>query len=66
MIKLNIKFGRRSIYLRELWSRFDHAPTAVDHQDLESSDAISPIPSTAEIPDVGYIPHVPHRQRTVY
>jgi hypothetical protein len=33
---------------------------------LESSDAIPPIPLTAEIPNVGYIPHVPHRQRTVY
>jgi hypothetical protein len=33
---------------------------------LESSDLVPPIPSAAEIPNVGYIPHVPHRQRTVY
>jgi hypothetical protein len=28
---------------------------------LESSDLVPPIPSAAEIPNVGYIPHVPHR-----
>jgi hypothetical protein len=33
---------------------------------LESSDLIPPIPSTSEISNVGYIPHVPHRQRNVY
>jgi hypothetical protein len=33
---------------------------------LESSDLVPRIPSVAEIPDVGYIPHVYHRQRTVY
>jgi hypothetical protein len=33
MIKLNIKFGRRSISLRELRSHFDHAPEVDDHQD---------------------------------
>jgi hypothetical protein len=33
---------------------------------LEPSDMVPPIPSAAEIPDVGYIPHVPHRQRTIY
>jgi tRNA A37 N6-isopentenylltransferase MiaA len=32
---------------------------------LESSDLVPPIPSAAEIPDVGYIPHVPHKQRTI-
>jgi hypothetical protein len=35
MIKLNIKFGRRFIFLRELWSNFDHAPEADDHQGLD-------------------------------
>jgi hypothetical protein len=34
VIKLNIKFGRRSISLRELRSHFDHAPEADDHQGL--------------------------------
>jgi hypothetical protein len=34
VIKLNIKFGRRSISLRELRSHFDHAPEADDHQSL--------------------------------
>jgi hypothetical protein len=33
---------------------------------LESSDAIPHVSSAAEIPDMGYIPHVPHKQRTVY
>jgi hypothetical protein len=35
MIKLNIKFGRRSISLRELQSHFDHALEADDHQGLD-------------------------------
>jgi hypothetical protein len=35
MIKLNIKFGRRSISLRELRFHFDHAPEADDHQGLD-------------------------------
>jgi hypothetical protein len=35
MIKLNIKFGRRFISLRELRSHFDHAPDADDHQGLD-------------------------------
>jgi hypothetical protein len=35
MIKLNIKFGRRSISLRELRSHFDHVPEADDHQGLD-------------------------------
>jgi hypothetical protein len=35
MIKLNIKFDRRSISLRELRSHFDHAPEADDHQSLD-------------------------------
>jgi hypothetical protein len=35
MIKLDIKFDRRSISLRKLWSRFDHAPEADDHQGLD-------------------------------
>jgi hypothetical protein len=35
MIKLNIKFGSRSISLRELRSHFDHAPEADDHQGLD-------------------------------
>jgi hypothetical protein len=35
MIKLNIKFGRRYIFLRELRSHFDHAPAADDHQGLD-------------------------------
>ena len=34
MIKLNIKFCRRSISLRELRSHFDHAPEADDQQGL--------------------------------
>jgi hypothetical protein len=34
LIKLNIKFIRRSISLRELRSHFDHAPEADDHQGL--------------------------------
>jgi hypothetical protein len=33
---------------------------------LESTYTIPPVPSPAEIPDVGYISHVPHRQLTVY
>jgi hypothetical protein len=33
---------------------------------LEPSDIVPPIPSAAGNPDVGYISHVPHRQRTVY
>jgi hypothetical protein len=33
---------------------------------LEPSDVVSPIPSAAEIPDVRYIPYIPHKQRTVY
>jgi hypothetical protein len=33
---------------------------------LESSDLVPHIPLAVEIPDIGYIPHVPHRQRTVY
>jgi tRNA A37 N6-isopentenylltransferase MiaA len=33
---------------------------------LEMSDSVPPVPSTAEIPDVGYISHVTHRQRMVY
>jgi hypothetical protein len=35
VIKLNIKFGRRSISLRELRSNFDHTPEADDHQGLD-------------------------------
>jgi hypothetical protein len=35
MIKLNINFGRRYIFLRELRSHFDHAPEADDHQGLD-------------------------------
>jgi hypothetical protein len=35
VIKLNIKFGKRSISLRELRSHFDHAPEADDHQGLD-------------------------------
>jgi hypothetical protein len=35
VIKLNIKFGRRSIFFRELRSYFDHAPEADDHQGLD-------------------------------
>jgi hypothetical protein len=35
MIKLNIKFGRRSISVRELRSHFDHAPEADDHQGFD-------------------------------
>jgi hypothetical protein len=35
VIKLNIKFGRHFISLRELWSHFDHAPEVDDHQDLD-------------------------------
>jgi hypothetical protein len=35
MIKLNIKFGRRSISLRELRSHFYNAPEADDHQGLD-------------------------------
>jgi hypothetical protein len=35
MIKLNIKFDRCSISLRELRSHFDHAPEADDHQGLD-------------------------------
>jgi hypothetical protein len=35
VIKLNIKFGRRSISLRELWSHFDHALETDDHQGLD-------------------------------
>jgi hypothetical protein len=35
VIKLNIKFGRRSISLRELWSHFDHVLEADDHQGLD-------------------------------
>jgi hypothetical protein len=35
MIKLNIKFGRRSISLRELRSHFDHTLEADDHQGLD-------------------------------
>jgi hypothetical protein len=35
VIKLNIKFGRRSISLRELRSHFDHAPEADNYQDLD-------------------------------
>jgi tRNA A37 N6-isopentenylltransferase MiaA len=33
---------------------------------LDPSDFVPPIPSAAEILDIGYIPHIPHRQRTVY
>jgi hypothetical protein len=33
---------------------------------LDSSDFVPLIPSAAEIPDIGYILHVPHRQRIVY
>jgi hypothetical protein len=33
---------------------------------LEASDTVPLVPSAAEIPDVGYIPHIPHRQRTIY
>jgi tRNA A37 N6-isopentenylltransferase MiaA len=33
---------------------------------FESSDLVPPIPSAAEIPDVGYNPHVLHKQRMVY
>jgi hypothetical protein len=35
VIKLNIKFDRRSISLRELRSHFDHAPETDDHQGLD-------------------------------
>jgi hypothetical protein len=35
MIKLNIKFYRRYISLRELRFHFDHAPEANDHQGLD-------------------------------
>jgi hypothetical protein len=35
MIKLNIKFDRRFISLRELRSHFDHAPEADDHRGLD-------------------------------
>jgi hypothetical protein len=35
MIKLNIQFDRRSIFLRELRSHFDHTPEADDHQGLD-------------------------------
>jgi hypothetical protein len=33
---------------------------------FESTDMIPHVPSTAEIPDVGYISHIPHRQRVIY
>jgi hypothetical protein len=33
---------------------------------LEASDSVPHVPSATEISDVGCIPHVPHRQRTVY
>jgi hypothetical protein len=35
VIKLNKKFGRRSISLQELRSHFDHASEADDHQGLD-------------------------------
>jgi hypothetical protein len=35
VIKLNIKFDRHFISLRVLWSHFDHAPEADDHQGLD-------------------------------
>jgi hypothetical protein len=35
MIKLNIKFDRRSISLREIRSHFDHPPEADDYQGLD-------------------------------
>jgi hypothetical protein len=35
VIKLNIKFGRRSISLRELRSHLDHTSEADDHQGLD-------------------------------
>jgi hypothetical protein len=36
------------------------------NKSLEASDSVPPVPLATEIPNVGYIPHVPHRQRTVY